>query len=61
MDSLPRILPRLITPLGATLLACLPISPVAPLVRNPAQLSFTPGALAGHEVGIIVAASRALL
>jgi len=42
MDSLERILPRLITPLGATLLACLPISPVA-LSQNRALLSFTPG------------------
>lgn len=49
MDSLLRILPRLITPLGATLLACLPISPAAALSQNPALLSFTPGVIGGNE------------
>lgn len=52
MDPLTRFLPRLITPLGATLLACLPISPAAALSLIPALQSFTPGVLGGNDAFI---------
>lgn len=48
MDSLARILPRLVAPLGASLLSCLPIAPAAATV-NPALFSFTPGVIGGNE------------
>lgn len=49
MESLSRLLPRLITPLGATLLACLPVSPAAALTLHPGLQSFTPGVVGGNE------------
>ena len=48
MDSLARILPRLVAPLGACLLSCLPITPAEAAV-NPALISFTPGVIGGNE------------
>ena len=49
MDSLARILPRLVAPLGACLLSCLPVTPAEAAV-NPALISFTPGVIGGNEV-----------
>ena len=48
MDPLARFLPRLVAPLGATLLSCLPIAPAAAAV-SPALISFTPGVIGGSE------------
>lgn len=49
MHFLHRLVPRLVAPLGASLLSCLPLSPAAALSLNPALLSFDAGVLGGNE------------
>jgi hypothetical protein len=49
MAFLARVMPRLLMPLGATLLTSLPIAPAAAVAVSPALLSFTPGVVGGND------------
>ena len=50
MPSLSRLLPRLVAPLGAALLAILPSAPAAAVSLRPALRQFTPGVIGGNEL-----------
>lgn len=49
MHPLQRIVPRLVAPLGASLLTCLSPGPVAAQSLGPALVSFSPGVLGGND------------
>jgi hypothetical protein len=49
MAPFSRLVPRLVAPLGATLLSTLPIAPAAAVAVSPALVSFTPGVIGGND------------
>lgn len=49
MAVVARLLPRLLIPLGATLLTALPIAPAAAVAIIPALQSFSPGVVGGND------------